>query len=150
MKIRNVNRSEGGIRGAHGAEPHGGSAAKAVFFKKTLSDVTMQQRNAHIDALIGKIDEQGVRLGAKADIKEFEVYRKLIRDFIDDVVSFGYEFSKESAFGMRGRHRFYATVKTIDEKLDALAKEILEGQKENISILNSIGDIKGLLLDLLV
>ena len=78
------------------------------------------------------------------------MYRKLIRSFIEEVLSFGYEYSKESAYGYRGRHRFYATVKIIDEKLDALAKEILKEQKDNIAILNNIGEIKGLLLDLLV
>lgn len=150
MKIRNVNRSEGGIKSLREVESHGNTAAKAVVFKKTFSDMTKQQRESHLNSLIEEIEEQGTKLGKKADIKEFEIYRKLIRKFIEDVVSNGYEFSKESAFGIRGRHRFYATVRTIDKKLDALAKEVLSDQKNNLSIISKIDDIRGLILDLLV
>jgi uncharacterized protein YaaR (DUF327 family) len=150
VKIRNVNRTESGANTAHGTGALEGSAIKSIIFKKTLSDMSSRQRQSHINSLIKKIDEQGEKLGNKADIREFEMYRKLIRSFIEEVLSFGYEYSKESAYGYRGRHRFYATVKIIDEKLDALAKEILKEQKDNIAILNNIGEIKGLLLDLLV
>lgn len=150
MKIRNVNRSESGTRGTQGTGAVGSPAVKSIVFKKTLSDMSKHQREAHISSLIKRIDEQGAKLGDKADIKEFEIYRKLIRGFIEDVISFGYEYSKESAFGYRGRHRFYATVKIIDEKLDALAKEVLSEHKDNIAILSKIGEIRGLLLDLLV
>lgn len=150
MKIRNVNRSESGTRGTQGTGAAGSPAVKSIVFKKTLSDMSKHQREAHISSLIKRIDEQGAKLGDKADIKEFEIYRKLIRGFIEDVISFGYEYSKESAFGYRGRHRFYATVKIIDEKLDALAKEVLSEHKDNIAILSKIGEIRGLLLDLLV
>lgn len=149
MKIRNVSRSEGGIQSLHEAGIHKGTGTKTLVFKKTLSDMTTQQREAHLNSLVTAIDDQGSRLGKKADIIEFEKYRKLIREFFEDVVSNGYEFSKESAFGLRGKHRFIATVRTIDEKLDALAKEVLENQKDNISILSKIDDIKGLILDLL-
>ena len=150
MKIRNVNRSEGGIQSLHEIGSHQRPASKAVQFKKTLNEMTKQQWETHLNALIGEIDKQGEKLGKKADITEFENYRKLIREFIEDVVSNGYEFSKESAFGVRGRHRFFATVKTIDEKLDALAKEVLKEQKDNISIISKIDDIRGLIFDLLV
>ena len=150
MKIRNVSRSDSGIGSTHGTGALGNSAVKAVIFKKALSGMTRKQQESTIGSVIKKIEEQGAKLENKADIREYEIYRKLIRSFIEDVISFGYEYSKESAFGYRGRHRFYATIKTIDEKLDALAKEILSDQKDNIAILNNIGEIRGLLLDLLV
>jgi uncharacterized protein YaaR (DUF327 family) len=47
------------------------------------------------------IDEQGARLSDKVDVKEFEKYRRLIREFLDEIVSNGYNFSREDAYASR-------------------------------------------------
>jgi len=96
------------------------------------------------------IDEQGKRLADRVDVKELEKYRRLIRDFLDEIVSNGYTFSREDAYASRGKHRYIATVKVIDEKLDALGKEVMKDQADQIEILNSIDDIRGLILDLMM
>jgi len=96
------------------------------------------------------IDEQGKLLAERADVKEFEKYRRLIRDFLDEIVSNGYTFSKEDAYASRGRHRYIATVKIVDEKLDELGKELMKEQADKIAVLHRIDDIRGLLLDLMM
>ena len=96
------------------------------------------------------IDEQGERLADRVDVKELEKYRRLIRDFLDEIVSNGYTFSREDAYASRGRHRYIATVKIVDEKLDELGKEVLKEQADKIEILHKVDDIRGLLLDLMM
>jgi len=96
------------------------------------------------------IDEQGKRLADRVDVREFEKYRRLIRDFLDEIVSNGYTFSKEDAYASRGRHRYIATVKIVDEKLDELGKEVIKEQADSIEILHRIDDIRGLLMDLMM
>jgi len=97
-----------------------------------------------------EIDEQGKLLGDRVDVREFEKYRRLIREFLDEIVSNGYTFSKEDAYASRGRHRYIATVRIVDEKLDALGKEVIKEHADKIEILNRIDDIRGLLLDLMM
>jgi len=96
------------------------------------------------------IDEQGKLLADRVDVKELEKYRRLIREFLDEIVSNGYTFSREDAYASRGKHRYIATVKIVDEKLDALGKEVLKEHADKIEILNKVDDIRGLLLDLMM
>jgi len=96
------------------------------------------------------INRQGERLSDRVDVKEFEKYRRLIREFLDEIVSNGYTFSKEDAYGSRGRHRYIATVKVINEKLDELGKEVMKDQADKIDIIHKIDDIRGLLLDVMM
>jgi len=104
---------------------------------------------ARLTEMKNDIDEQGKRLADRVDVKEYEKYRRLIRDFLDEIVSNGYTFSREDAYASRGRHRYIATVRIVDEKLDALGKEVMKEQADKIEILNKIDDIRGLLLDLM-
>jgi len=105
---------------------------------------------ARIAEMKNEIDEQGKRLADRVDVRELEKYRRLIREFLDEIVSNGYTFSREDAYASRGRHRYIATVQIIDEKLDALGKEVMREQSDKIEILNKIDDIRGLLLDLMM
>ena len=43
----------------------------------------------------------------------------------------------------------YGIIRLIDENLDALAQELVEDEKNQIDILSRIGEIEGLLLDIL-
>lgn len=42
----------------------------------------------------------------------------------------------------------YGIIRLIDENLDELAQELVKDEQDNLSILNKIGEIKGLLLDI--
>ena len=150
MKIKNVNSVERGIQGSVSPEIHGEAGPRPLLFKRTLTDMSSEQREHKLSGLMENIDAQAERLMKRSDIGEFVRYRQLIRDFLDEVVSSGYTFSKESSFEARGRHRYTATIKTIDEKLDELAKDVLKEQSDNISLLNKIDDIRGLLLDMML
>ncbi len=95
-----------------------------------------------------EIEEQGKRLNDHVDIAELKAYKRLIATFIEEAVyEFG-KFSKESFLDRRGRHRVYATVKSINEKIEALTAEVLKNEKDHLSIANRISDIRGLVLDL--
>ena len=48
----------------------------------------------------------------------------------------------------RGRHRVYGVVKLVNDKLDELAKELISTEKNQMEILNRVGEIEGLVLDI--
>jgi uncharacterized protein YaaR (DUF327 family) len=125
-------------------------SAGSLTFNRTLTQLSEESFREHINAMVARIDEQGDRLGKRVDIKEFEKYRSLIKEFLDEIVSNGYSFSKESSFASRGRHRTFATVKTVNDKLDEMAKLVLSDQADNIGMLSAIGEIRGLILDMLL
>jgi uncharacterized protein YaaR (DUF327 family) len=122
--------------------------ARALSFERTLTSLSKQEREARLIALTAGIGEQGRRLAKNPVFSELERYRELIRGFMNDVVSNGYEFSREAASGGRGRGRFFVTVKIIDEKLTELAQAVLEEQESELQLLERVGELQGLLVDL--
>ena len=59
-----------------------------------------------------------------------------------------HSFSRENFLDRRGRHRVYGIIRLIDENLDQLAQELMKDEQDNLAILNMIGEIRGLLLDI--
>jgi uncharacterized protein YaaR (DUF327 family) len=98
---------------------------------------------------MGEITEQGKKISKKTDVRDMKKYRQLIKDFINEVVYRSHEFSRENFLDRRGRHRVYGIIRLIDTNLDNLAAELIKEEKDNISILNLVDEIRGLLLDIL-
>lgn len=119
-------------------------------FKFTLaSAITDADLQAKVDALLNDITAQGNRIAEHMDIRDMKRYRGLIKDFLNEVVYRSHKFSRENFLDRRGRHRVYGIVKLIDKNLDELASALVEDEKEHLSILSKIGEIRGLLLDIL-
>lgn len=119
-------------------------------FKFTLSSaITDAELQAKVDALMEDITAQGNRIAEHMDIRDMKRYRALVKDFLNEVVYRSHKFSRENFLDRRGRHRVYGIVKLIDSNLDELASELVEDEKDHLSILSKIGEIQGLLLDIL-
>ncbi len=97
-----------------------------------------------------EIERQGKHLSEHIDISELKTYKRLVMEFLDEAVRGSGRFSKESFLDRRGRHRVFATVKTINEKLEQLTREVISSEKDNLAILGKIEDIRGLVLDLIL
>nr|WP_330374370.1 YaaR family protein [Lachnobacterium bovis] len=119
-------------------------------FKFTLSsaidDAQLQQR---IETLLNDITAQGNRIAQHMDIRDMKRYRGMIKDFLNEVVYRSHKFSRENFLDRKGRHRVYGIIKLIDENLDELASELVKDETNHIEILGRIGEIEGLLLDIL-
>ena len=119
-------------------------------FKFTLaSAITDADLQAKVDALLNDITAQGNRLPEHMDIRDMKKYRGLVKEFLNEVVYRSHKFSRENFLDRRGRHRVYGIIRLIDKNLDELASELVADEKDHISILDRIGEIKGLLLDIL-
>lgn len=119
-------------------------------FKFTLiSNIQEADLQSKVSALLNEISEQGKKISKKTDIRDMKRYRELIKSFLNEVVFRSHQFSRENFLDRRGRHRVYGIVKLVDKNLDELAEELLKEEKDNITILNKIDEIRGLLLDIL-
>ena len=118
-------------------------------FKFTLvSRIEEQDLQNALTNMMEEITRQGEKLAKHRDIKDMKRYRALIKDFLNEVVNRSHAFSRENFLDRKGRHRVYGIIRLIDENLDQLAQELVKDEKDNIAILNMIGEIRGLLLDI--
>lgn len=118
-------------------------------FKFTLaSAITDAELQQKIDSMLVDITAQGDRIARHMDIRDMRKYRELIREFMNEVVFRSHKFSRENFLDRKGRHRVYGIIKLIDANLDELAQELVKDEKDHITILNKIGEIRVLLLDI--
>ena len=103
---------------------------------------------ARLQGLMEEITMQGERLSKRRDVKDMKHYRGLVKEFLNEVVTHSHSFSRENFLDRRGRHRVYGIIRLVDENLDQLAQELMKDEKDNLAILNKIGEIRGLLLDI--
>ena len=118
-------------------------------FKFTLvKNIKEEELQTKLAALMKDIEEQGSKIAKHMDIKDMKKYRSSVKEFMNEIVSRSHEFSRENFLDRRGRHRVYGIIKQVDDTLDELARELVKDEKDHIAILNMIGEIRGLLLDI--
>ena len=124
--------------------PEGDGSFKFTL-TSAISEAELQQR---LNTLLNEITNQGERIAQHMDIRDMKKYRGLVKDFLNEVVNRSHKFSIENFLDRRGRHRVYGIVRLVDENLDELASELVKDEKDHLTILEKIGEIRGLLLDI--
>ena len=124
--------------------------APAEDFKFTLmSSIEEDGLVARLQVMMEEITMQGKKLGKHMDVRDMKHYRKLIKEFMNEIVNRSHKFSRENFLDRRGRHRVYGMIKRVDEVLDELAGELIKDEKDAIAILDKVDEIRGLLLDII-
>ena len=120
-------------------------------FKFTLlSKVDEAQLQSKLNSMIESITEQGNKIAKHMDVRDMRKYRETIKEFINEVVTHSHKFSRENFLDRRGRHRVYGIVKLVDKNLDELAQELIKDEKNHLTILGKVDEIRGLLLDMVI
>lgn len=141
IKVNDVNTTTQ-IDSPKGAEKSDGT------FKFTLaSHIEEAELQEKLNGLMNDITTQGEKLAEHMDIRDMKKYRELVKDFLNEVVNRSHKFSRENFLDRRGRHRVYGIVKLVDKNLDDLASELVKDEKDHLTVLGKIGEIRGLLLD---
>lgn len=118
-------------------------------FKFTLiSKISEQQLQERLSGLMADIVTSGERIKKHMDIRDMRNYRELVKSFLNEVVNHSHAFSRENYLDRRGRHRVYGIIRLIDENLDELAQQLIAEEKDSLAILNTVDEIRGLLLDI--
>ena len=143
MKISSILQSTQVEKVQTNTQPTDGS------FKFMLaSNVQEAELQARLQTLMEEITMQGEKLSKRRDVKDMKHYRGLVKEFLNEVITHSHSFSRENFLDRRGRHRVYGIIRLIDENVDQLAEELLKDEKDNLEILDKIGEIRGLLLDI--
>ena len=112
------------------------------------SHIEESELQTRLQGLMEEITMQGDRLAKRRDVKDMKHYRRLVKEFMNEVVTHSHAFSRENFLDRRGRHRVYGIIRLVDENLDSLAQELMKDEQDHLAILGTIGEIRGLLLDI--
>lgn len=118
-------------------------------FKFTLvSHIEESELQAKLEGLMKEIEQEGQRIARHKDIRDMKRYRAKIKEFMNEVTSRSYSFSRENFLDRKGRHRVYGIIRLVNEDLDKLAEALMKEEKDHLEILRLIDDIRGMLIDI--
>lgn len=114
-----------------------------------MSSLEEEGLQARLSLMMEDITMQGKKLSKHMDVRDMRQYRKLIQEFMNEIVNRSHKFSRENFLDRRGRHRVYGMIKRVNVALDELAGELIKEEKDHLGILAKIDEIRGMLLDIL-
>ena len=120
-----------------------------AFHFTLMSAIEEEGLQERLSLMYQDITMQGNKITKHMDVKDMKRYRALIKEFMNEIVNRSHKFSRENFLDRKGRHRVYGIIRRVDETLDELAQELMKEEKDHMSILAKVGEIRGLLLDIL-
>ena len=103
MRIKETVANTAGIQGITTKEEKKVIEGKETSFKNHLKEMDKLSFEERIKHLVNKIEEQGEKLSKKIDLRELKIYKRLIADFLDEVVSNSHKFTKRQYFRQKGK-----------------------------------------------
>lgn len=138
MKVEgiNVNRSIG-IKDKQISNKSGFSDS----FMKSYKSATKEE----LENYIKEIKKKGNRLVVTKTYADVKGYKEAIKNYLKTIVDYTYTLNKNIGFW---ESKYYATVETVNEKLETLTQQVLQDEKESLDISATIDNIQGLLVDI--
>jgi uncharacterized protein len=117
-------------------------------FGEAVSKQSEKLHSEQLTRLLGDIETQGKRLLQSQTVRDLQAYKSLVQRFVKEAVNFGMQLKQNKSWDEQGRSRNLKLVKEIDEHLIQLTESVLGQEKESIHLLDRIGEIKGMLVNL--
>ncbi|HZG55826.1 YaaR family protein [Paenibacillus sp.] len=141
-----------GIR-SFGKEPlRNEGAAGASASQRPFSGFLKQEREAvtqdELARRMERIAQQGERLAKSMTVRELREYKLLVQRFLEDTVRKGVGLKDTRGWDRRGRTKRYQLLDEIDATLLSMADELLATEVGRIELLNKVGEIRGMLINL--
>lgn len=121
--------------------------------QRNFADVMIQQdanrTQEQLQQKLQDIHRQGDRLARTMTVRELKLYRQMIKQFLEETIRRGVVLKEVKGFDRRGRMKRYKLLDEIDATLVLMAEDLLDSEQGRIELLNKIGEIRGLLINLL-
>lgn len=131
-----------------GAELQRNPQPDRIQFGDLVRGHEQRMSQERLTQLLNDIDKQGQILSRSRSIRDFYLYKNLVKKFMEEAVRFGIALEDRRGMNRRGRSRLYKIIKEVDEQLLKLADELISEQAPMIDLLQRIGEIRGLLINL--
>jgi uncharacterized protein len=121
---------------------------EASSFQQLLHENQMSYSKEHLQGLLKEIDQQGNRLIQSQSMEDLLGFKQTIRNYLKEVVQHGIGLKEHKGFHPNGREKRLIMIKQVDRHLLELSEQILERQATSVDLLEKIGEIKGLLVNI--
>lgn len=117
-------------------------------FNDVMQQHAQQATQEQLSLKMQQIQLQGERLAKSMTIRELRAYKQLVKQFLEDTVRRGVGIKDTKGWDRRGRGKRYKLLAELDSALLAMGDDLLETEQGRIDLLQKIGEIRGLLINL--
>ncbi|SDE52979.1 hypothetical protein SAMN02799630_05686 [Paenibacillus sp. UNCCL117] len=120
--------------------------------QKSFHDMMQHQdqraTREQLQRMLDQIDQQGQRLAKSMTVRELRQYKLMIKSFLEETARRGVQLRETRGWDRRGRSKRYKLLEELDAELLGLADGLLESEQGRIDLLQKIGEIRGMLINL--
>ncbi|MEN2442755.1 YaaR family protein [Bacillus altitudinis] len=120
----------------------------SASFKSSMETHSGKMRLEQLTVMLSDIEVFGKKLTKSRNLKDLARFKGLVKRFVKETVDNGLNIETSRSFDIYGNTRTLALVKALDEKLIELTEDMMNQEKPSIDLLERIGEIKGLLINL--
>lgn len=120
----------------------------AERFGTIVQQQTGQLKQAELQKLISDLTTQGQKVARFRSFKDLAKYKRMVKKFLKEAVDHGISLKQSHRFLLDGDNRKLMTIEKVDEKLLELTETVMDQEQPSIEILDLIGEIKGMLINL--
>jgi uncharacterized protein len=117
-------------------------------FQQLLQKKQTDLSQERLQSILSELHKHETRLSHSQTMQDLIAYKQTIRSFLQEVVQNGFSLDEQKGFQPNGREKRLKMVKQVDEKLVELSNQVLEKQATSVQLLEKMGEIKGLLVNL--
>ncbi|MEA1974903.1 MAG: YaaR family protein [Bacillota bacterium] len=121
-----------------------------ISFTEILASTEEDKMREALSEVLEKINKKGKELINKRTVENLLEYKKMVKNFIEEAVDFGLKVNARRGYGLSGRTKILRTVSTIDKRLIELTDIILKQETKGMRLLEKVGQIEGLLVNIFV
>lgn len=117
-------------------------------FEQELMQKRESEMQMRMKEILKELDRISGRLSRNLNINDLMLYKKMVKNFLQEATLRAYALHKERGRSRRGR-TLLLTISVIDEEVDAMIEDFMNNKKEPMEVLNAMDKIRGMLVDLI-
>lgn len=131
-----------------GRPERAGDEGARASFQETLRGARAGQWNQRVDQALARLDQLGQRLGRTFSLEDLKRYRAAVAELMHDLTRQMVQVRADVEWDTQAwEQRTLVTIRRVNEEVENLAQMVLSQEQDRLAILEKIGEIKGLLLD---
>jgi uncharacterized protein len=123
-------------------------ATESISFSEVMGKKRENLLYDKFTKMAKEIEDQGKVLSESRTVEDLKRYKKMVKSFLEEAVQNGLQLENQRGFNRRGRTKVYKIVKEVDAKLMQLTNEVLKKEEKGLNILNLVGEVQGLLINI--
>lgn len=149
MKIERDSKDIGSYTTLGKADVRGVNRGSESTFDQELTQRREAAGRYKMEEILKELERLGEKLNKNLNINDLMLYKKRVKNFLQEATTQAYLLKQERGRNRRGR-TMLTTIATIDSEVEQLIEDFIKKKKEPLEVLEMLDKIRGMLVDLMI